>query len=169
MREGAELRVQYDAAGEIRKIDYISEQQTTAIEVMDETPEQIAEAIASVDIRTLPAFSYAEELEAIEAMGYEMRTQGFAGTQPQASPDRDTILKLAQKEVAEKGFNMFTVSYDEGTRMWKVECMYSSNSEPYEVIYLDSTGIPKLHAVRPPREDYTTEGLPKPQQWKVLQ
>ena len=27
---------------------------------------------------------YAEELEAIEAMGYEMRTQGFAGTQPQA-------------------------------------------------------------------------------------
>ena len=112
---------------------------------------------------------YAEELEAIEAMGYEMRTQGFAGTQPQASPDRDTILKLAQKEVAGKDFNVFTVSYDEGTRMWKVECMYSSNSEPYEVIYLDSTGIPKLHAVRPPREDYTTEGLPKPQQWKVLQ
>lgn len=53
--------------------------------------------------------------------------------------------------------------------MWKVECMYSSNSEPYEVIYLDSTGIPKLHAVRPPREDYTTEELPKPQQWKLLQ
>ena len=98
-----------------------------------------------------------------------MIEHGAAAKSSGASPDRDTILKQAQKEVAEKGFNVFTVSYDEGTRMWKVECMYSSNSEPYEVIYLDSTGIPKLHAVRPPREDYTTEGLPKPQQWKVLQ
>lgn len=170
VREGAELRVQYDAAGEIRKIDYISEQeQTTTIEVVDETPEQIAGAIASVDIRTPPAFSYAEELEAIEAMGYEMQTQGFAGTQPQASPDRDAILKLAQREVAGKDFNVFTVSYDEETQMWKVECMYSSDSEPYEVIYLDSTGIPKLHAIRPLREDYSDESLPKPQQWRLLQ
>ena len=120
--------------------------------------------IDSIDVISPQGFSYAKEMEALAQLSYEKVESGFQNTASVSNVNRDTVLELAKAECTRSDYNVYSISYDQDSKMWKVEFGISWDSYYYEVIYINNTGLTQLVATRP----YPEAGedlLPKPSEY----
>ena len=116
--------------------------------VQNTSPEEIANIIAGQDLSKPMSFSYAQDV----ADHSDAQTSGFVNTKQQTVRTMEDALRLADKECTlipqdslfGKKYNMTAVYYDAAAQMWKVEFMYSANSDIYQAVYLDANGITKM-------------------------
>lgn len=161
------VEVRYSASGAIANLTFVDEEwdRTIAVEVLDDTPEAIRTRVQAIDVVTPRSFSYAQEAEALAHLSYAQIRSDFRNTSPVSGMNRDRALELAKQECTRADYNVYTVSYDPASDMWKVEFGISWDSYYYEVVYLTGTGQTQLIATRP----YPEPGealLPKPDEYE---
>ena len=160
------VEVEYADSGSIAKLLYVDEDsnRTIEVEVLEEDAEAIHSWIGSIDVVSPRSFSYAKEMEALAQLPYDKIETGFRNTAPVYNLSRDAVLELAKAECTRADYNVYSISYDSESKMWKVEFGISWDSYYYEVIYLNGTGQTQFVATRP----YPEAGedlLPKPSEY----
>ena len=160
------VEVEYAESGNIAKLSFVDEESdhTIGIEVLEDSPEEIRSWIDSIDVISPRSFSYDKEMEALTQLSYVKIESGFQNTSPVATVSRDTVLELTKAECTRSDYNVYSISYDQDSKMWKVEFGISWDSYYYEVIYINNNGLTKLVATRP----YPGAGeelLPKPSEY----
>lgn len=160
------VEVQYRSSGSIAKLSFVDEESGVTIdaEVLEDSPEEIRSWIESIDVVSPRGFSYAKEMEALAQLSYEKVESGFQNTASVANVTRDTVLGLAKAECTRSDYNVYSISYDKDSKMWKVEFGISWDSYYYEVIYINNIGLTQLVATRPYPEA-GEELLPKPSEY----
>lgn len=88
----------------------------------------------------------------------------FQNTSPVSGLSRDAVLEKAKAECTRADYNVYSISYDQESKMWKVEFGISWDSYYYEVIYINNNGLTQLVATRPYPEA-GEELLPKPSEY----
>ena len=161
------VEVRYNASGAIASLTFVDEEwdRRIAVEVLDDTPEAIRARVQAIDVITPRSFSYAQEAEALAHLSYAQIRSDFRNTSPVSGMNRDRALELAKQECTRADYNVYTVSYDPASNMWKVEFGISWDSYYYEAVYLNGTGQTQLIATRP----YPEAGealLPKPDEYE---
>lgn len=160
------VAVEYAASGNIAKLSFVDEEsvRTIEVEVLEDSPDEIRSWIDSIDVVSPRSFSYGKEMEALAQLSYEKIESGFQNTASVANVTRDTVLELAKAECTRSDYNVYSISYDQDSQMWKVEFGISWDSYYYEVIYMNNNGLTQLVATRP----YPKAGedlLPKPNEY----
>lgn len=157
------VAVEYAASGSIAKLSFVDEEsvRTIEVEVLEDSPDEIRFWIDSIDVVSPRSFSYAKEMEALANMAYERIESGFQNTSSVSNISRDTVLELAKAECTRSDYNVYSISYDQDSKMWKVEFGISWDSYYYEVIYMNNNGLTQLVATRP-YPDAGEDLLPKP-------
>ena len=158
--------VEYAENGTITRMSFIDEEsgRTIEVDVLENRPEEIRAWIDSIEVVSPRSFSYAKEMDALTQLSYEKIESGFQNTAPAVSISREAILERAKAESTRADYNVYSISYDPETSMWKVEFGISWDSYYYEVIYLNNNGLTQLVATRP----YPEAGedlLPKPSEF----
>lgn len=161
-----QVKVEYAPSGKITKLSYLVKEtnQSIEVEVLEDSPEEIREWIDSIDVNSPRNFSYDKEMEALAQLPYEKIESGFQNTSPNANLSRDDVLEIAKKESSRADYNVYSISYDPDSKMWKVEFEISWDSTYYEVIYISNNGIPQMVAIRPYSESFENV-LPKPNEY----
>ena len=103
-------------------------------------------------------------MEALAHLSYEKIESGFQNTSPVSGLSRDAVLEKAKAECTRADYNVYSISYDQESKMWKVEFGISWDSYYYEVIYVNNNGLTQLVATRPYPEA-GEELLPKPSEY----
>lgn len=160
------VEVQYNASGSIAMLSFVDEESDLTIEaeVLEDEPEEIHSWIESIDVVSPRSFSYAKEIEALTHLSYDKIESDFRNTSPVSNLSRDAVLEKAKAECTRADYNVYSISYDQESKMWKVEFGISWDSYYYEVIYISNTGLTQLVATRP----YPEAGedlLPKPSEY----
>ena len=160
------VEVEYAETGNVAKLSFedVESGRTIQVEVLEDTPATIRAWIDSIDVLSPRSFSYETEMEALTHLAYDKIESGFRNTTPVSGISRDTVLELAKAESTRSDYNVYSISFDPESGMWKVEFGISWDSYIYEVIYLDSSGLTQLVATRPypgPGEEL----LPKPSEY----
>lgn len=160
------VEVEYAETDNITKLYFEDEESghTIEVEVLKESPEGIRSWIDSIDVASPQSFSYGKEMEALANLSYEKIESGFQNASSVANLSRDTVLELAKAECTRSDYNVYSISYDSDSKMWKVEFGISWDSYYYEVIYVNNNGLTQLVATRP----YPEAGedlLPKPSEY----
>lgn len=160
------VEVEYNTSGSIAKLSFVNEESDIAIEVevLEDSPKEIRSWIDSIDVISPRGFSYAKEMEALAQLPYEKIESGFRNTSPIVNLNRDDVLEIAKAESTRADYNVYSISYDQESKMWKVEFEISWDSRYYEVIYIANNGIPQMVATRPYSENYDNV-LPKPSEF----
>lgn len=148
------------------ELSFVDEEsgRTIEVEVIDDSPEAISAWIASIDVISPRSFSYEKEMKALAHLSYEKIESGFQNTSPVSSLSRDAVLEKAKAECTRADYNVYSISYDQESKMWKVEFGISWDSYYYEVIYINNNGLTQLVATRPYPEA-GEELLPKPSEY----
>ena len=146
-----QVMVEYAPSGRIAKLSYMVKEtkQSIEVEVLEDSPEEIRAWIDSIDVTSPRSFSYAKEMEALANLPYEKIESGFRNTSPTSNLSRDDVLEIAKTESTRADYNVYSISYDPESKMWKVEFEISWDSGYYEVIYISNTGLPQMVATRP--------------------
>ena len=162
-----EVIVEYDASGNICKMSYADYywDYYIDVEVIPEDADRCKAWIASIDVETPQTFSFTQEMEALDALDYRQERSTFKTATPIQNPNREAILQRAKQVCGGGDYNMYSVSFDSQTNMWKAEFASSHDDYIYRVLYLDANGVPLLQADRPYPE-YGETLLPKPSEWK---
>ena len=160
------VEVRYGTTGSIAQLSFVDEEfgRTIEVEVIEDSPEAISSWIESIDVVSPRSFSYAKEMEALAHLSYEKIESGFQNTSPVSSLSRDAVLEKANAECTRADYNVYGISYDQESKMWKVEFGISWDSYYYEVIYINNNGMTQLVATRPYPEA-GEELLPKPSEY----
>lgn len=161
-----QVMVEYAPSGRIAKLSYMVKEtkQSIEVEVLEESPEEIRAWIDSIDVTSPRSFSYAKEMEALTQLPYEKIESGFRNTSPISNLSSEDVLAIAKEESTRADYNVYSISYDQESKMWKVEFEISWDSGYYEVIYISNTGLPQMVATRP----YQFVGeisIPKPSEY----
>ncbi len=148
------------------ELSFVDEEsgRTIEVEVIDDSPEAISAWIASIDVISPRSFSYEKEMKALAHLSYEKIESGFQNTSPVSGLSRDAVLEKAKAECTRADYNVYSISYDQESKMWKVEFGISWDSYYYEVIYVNNNGLTQLVATRPYPEA-GEELLPKPSEY----
>ena len=162
-----EVTVEYDASGNICKMSYADYywDYYIDVEVIPEDADRCKAWIASIDVETPQTFAYTREMEALDALDYRQERSAFKTATPIQNPNREAILQRAKQVCGGGDYDMYSVSFDSQTNMWKVEFVSSHDDYIYRVLYLDANGVPLLQADRPYPE-YGETLLPKPSEWE---
>lgn len=157
------VEAEYAETGNLSKLYFEDAESghTIMIDVLKDSPEEIRSRIDSIDVVSPRSFSYSKEMEALAQLSYEKVESGFQNTASVSNVNRDTVLELAKAECTRSDYNVYSISYDQDSQMWKVEFGISWDSYYYEVIYMNNNGQTQLVATRP----YPEAGedlLPKP-------
>ena len=160
------VEVEYGETGRIAKLSFTDEEsgRTIFVEVLADSSEEIRSWIDSIDVVSPRSFSYGKEMEALAQLSYEKIESGFRNTAPVSNMSRDTVLELAKAESTRSDYNVYSISYDVDSKMWKVEFGISWDSYYYEVVYINNNGMTQMVATRP----YPEAGealLPKPSEY----
>lgn len=160
------VEVRYGTTGSIAQLSFVDEEfgRTIEVEVIEDSPEAISSWIESIDVVSPRSFSYAKEMEALAHLSYEKIESGFQNASPVSSLSRDAVLEKANAECTRADYNVYGISYDQESKMWKVEFGISWDSYYYEVIYINNNGMTQLVATRPYPEA-GEELLPKPSEY----
>ncbi len=159
----AMLTYRFDSSGNLTFMEYKlwdpldGKEDVTSIEILDDSPEEIQEKIASsVQNLTWESFSWEEAEKKYTSGGFNTRQQGFANTTTQTVADPLTAAKLAQKEYPNLSQEVGTsVFRDEAAGMWKVtfQCEVSRQDQyDFRDVYLTDDGITRLLVYEGPLE-----------------
>lgn len=145
------VEAQYNTSGNIAKLSFADEESgiTIEVEVLEADSDEIRSWIDSIDVVSPRSFSYSKEMEALAQLSYEKVESGFQNTASVSNVNRDTVLELAKAECTRSDYNVYSISYDQDSQMWKVEFGISWDSYYYEVIYMNNNGLTQLVATRP--------------------
>ena len=153
----------FDNSGNLKRIENFirtSMDQETAdivlsrtLEVVDTTAEEISRIIASPDLSSIPAFSWAEDETFYAACAY---VDGFNSKEALDSPSVSRIISLARAELDPKRdkdfregseYNVVNVYRDESKDMWKLVFQFSQSDEVTQIVFINGNGQTIMIAV----------------------